>query len=126
MKYFVKGMLTNRFGIFLAALNLCYFMSRNFVHFIFEHKHGEGNCLFFNILIGFDAGTAKSMLNINSPAIVLSFFPNRFMQVIFSDFCAFTDGKFQVVFLMFFITLQWLFIGWMAKVIARRIQPTNS
>jgi hypothetical protein len=128
MKKFVKGLITNRLGIVLAALNVCYFLSENTIRLILQHSHAE-NCLTSSrhILFWMQASFSKLLFaNINSPAILLSILPGKFIQMNFPDLCVFTLAKFQIIFFLFFITLQWLFIGWMAKTIARRIRPNLS
>lgn len=124
MKNFVVGLLSNRFGIVLAALNVCYFVSTNMIHVVAEHNHGEGKCVIFyaGILTRLTRGSAELMMNINSPALILSFFPSKFMQIAFHDLCFFTQAKFQIVFILFFVTFQWLFIAHLARLIAGKIQ----
>ncbi len=126
MKSFVKGLVTNRFGIVLAALNVCYLVSRKFVHYAFSHGN-EDSCVFFNhhIFFWMKIHYAENILSINSPAILASMIPSKFMQIIFSNFCLFTYARFQIIFLIFFITFQWLFIGWAAKTIAQKIQSSQ-
>lgn len=99
---FAKSLLTNRLGIVLATLNLCYFVSGNFIGAHFS----PGN---------FD----KLMLSQNAPAIALCFVPNRLIHFLFPQ----TDWLWQItlVFLLSFVALQWLFIGWTAKMIARKL-----
>ena len=122
MKNFVKGLVTNRFGIILAALNVCYFVSRKFVICAFSNRF-EDNSIFFgqSVFYWIDVYSAKIMLNINAPAIIASTFSDVCIKIS-ADFSALTQARFIIVFLMFFITLQWLFIGWAAKTIARKIQ----
>lgn len=123
MRSFLVGLFTNRFGIVLATLNVCYFVSRKFVHFTFSHGGGD-DCLIFNhhIMSWIRMQCATTLLSINSPAIIASAFPGKVMQVVFPDFCTYTQAQFQIAFLLFFITLQWLFIGWAAKTIAQKLQ----
>ncbi len=128
MKNFIKGLLTNRFGIVLAALNVCYFLSENTIRLILQHSHGE-NCLTSSrhILFWMQASFSKLLFaDINSPAILLSVLPGKFMQMNFPGLCVFTLAKFQIVFFIFFVTLQWLFIGWLAKIVAGKIQSMKS
>lgn len=127
MRNFIKGMLINRFGIILATLNVCYFVSMKYVHFVFEHTHSVENCFKHGFsLMGLTINSASYMLNLNSPAEILSFFPGVFMQLTFPGFCFFTHEKFQIVFFLFFVTLQWLFIGCLAKTVAEKIQSMKS
>ena len=120
-------MLANRFGIILATLNVCYFVSMKYVHFIFEHTHSVENCFKHGFsLMGLTINSAGYMLNLNSPAGILSFFPGVFMQLTFPDFCFFTQEKFQLVFFLLLVTLQWLFIAHLARIIARKIRPNQA
>lgn len=127
---FAKGLLTNRLGIVLATLNLCYFASRKYFSLTFEHTHGE-NCVFFNshhffdIFVGLGTNSSELLLILNLPAVFFSLLAGKFMQMVFPDFCAFTHGRFQIVFFLFFVTLQWLFIGWSAKIIASKMQSAK-
>jgi hypothetical protein len=66
--YFAKGLLTTRAGIVLATLNLCYFVSGDFLKGYFS-------------LSNFD----KIMLSQNSPAIVFSFVPHRIIHFLFPE-----------------------------------------
>lgn len=128
MKNFVKGLITNRFGIVLAALNVCYFLSKNFVQLVFEHTHEE-NCSVFNhhFLLWMQGSSANLLFaKLNSVAILFSLLPGKFMQMIFPDLCIFTQVRFQIVFFIFFVTLQWLFIGYLAKIIARKIRQIKN
>lgn len=109
MKNFVKGLITNRFGIVLATLNLCYFASNGLTGI----NHPFSN---------FD----KMVLIQNVPAIFFAFIPLQFLKFLFPTSYRFLDREFGFIILLFFVTLQWLFIGWMAKAIARRIQPKIS
>ena len=59
MKKFVKELVTNRFGIVLATLNICYLASRNFVYYAFSH--GDEDTV-FSIIIPYFTG-----LNYNLP-----------------------------------------------------------
>lgn len=61
----------------------------------------------------------------NSPAIIAAAIQSRLTKFIFSDLCVYTQIKFQILFLIFFVTLQWLFIGWAAKTIAQKIRFTG-
>ena len=103
--YFAKSLLTNRLGIVLATLNLCYFASISFV---------RGNFGLSN----FD----KIMLSLNSPAIILSFIPHKLMHFLFLQADWLTRRQLTYAFLLFFVTLQWLFIAWTAKMIARKLK----
>jgi hypothetical protein len=127
MKKFIVDLITNRFGIVLATLNVCYFVSRKFVYYAFSHGNND-ECMIlkhqaFSLM---KLHYAETILNINSPAALASLLQGKFMQSVFPDFCVFTHLKIQIVFLIFFITFQWLFIGWAAKTIARAVQPNQN
>jgi uncharacterized membrane protein YfcA len=109
MKNFIVNLLSNRFGIVLAALNLCYFVSNSFT----AYAHHSFN--------NFD----KIILSLNLPAAVLTVILLWFLEFLFPPSYLFLDCLgFGILF--FFVALQWLFIGWTAKAIARRIRPTDN
>jgi|SRR5215213_4686724 len=102
---FAKSLLTNRPGIVLAALNLCYFAASGFLKGDFSMSN-------------FD----KIMLSQNAPAIVLSFIPHQLIHFLFTNLDWFTLRYLTFAFLLFFVTLQWLFIAWTAKMIAGKFK----
>ena len=124
MKSFVKGLVTNRFGIILAALNVCYFVSRKFVICAFSDRYDD-NSIFFekSVFYWIDVYSAKIMLNINAPAMIASAIFDVCIKIL-ADFSALTQARFLIVFLIYFITFQWLFIGCAAKTIAQKIQSS--
>lgn len=127
MKKFTKELIANRFGIVLATLNVCYFVSKSFVNFAFSH--GEGSeCLFVKhyAFQWMRFQCSELMLWINLPAVLASVLQARLTQKVLPDFCSFEQAKFQIAFLLIFITLQWLFIGQTAKTIARAVRPDRS
>jgi hypothetical protein len=103
MKNFVKALLTNRFGIVLAALNLCYFVSRA----SFNINLPSNN---FDIL----------MTILHVPAIALTFIPGAFIHFLFSAPYKFVYYRFAFPVFLFFVTFQWLFIAWAARKIAQK------
>jgi hypothetical protein len=109
--FFVKALLSNRPGIVLATLNVCYFAARDFFIGVFP-------------LSNFD----KIMLSQNAPAIVLTFIPHHLIHFLFSQMEWLMLQRLTLVILTFFITLQWLFIGWTAKTMARKLgkRKTNN
>lgn len=126
MKTFIKELFANRLGIVLAALNVCYFASRNFINYDFSHGYGKA-CWFnnhFNI-VGLKMQYSEIIFSLNSPAILFSLISTDLMQTIFPYTCGFELAKIHIVFTGFFTVLQWLFIGWTAKTIARTIRPNN-
>lgn len=102
---FAKGLLTNHSGIVLATLNLCYFVSSGFLEGYFS-------------LSNFD----KIMLSQNAPAIALSFIPHQLIHFLFPQMDWLVLRHLTFAFLLFFVTLQWLFIAWTAKTIARKLR----
>jgi hypothetical protein len=102
---FIKALLTNRLGIVLATLNLCYFAANDF----------------FNAPTPF-SNFDKIMLSQNSPAIVLSFVPYQLIRFLFPQMEWSAFRLLMLAFLLLFVTLQWLFIGWAAKTIARKLR----
>ena len=122
MRNFVKGLVTNRLGIVLAALNVCYFVSRKFVFCAFS-SGCEDNLIFFkkHMFYWINICSAKIMLDINAPAMTASIFSDACVNKL-TDFSALTQARFQVSFLIFFIAVQWLFIGRAAKTIAQKIR----
>jgi hypothetical protein len=127
MKKFIVNLFSNRFGIVLATLNVCYFLSRPYFRLMFAHNHGE-DCFvlksFFLFLMNI-SNLDRLMIIQNLPATIFSLVPYALMREIFSGICAFTQVKFQIVFFSFFIVLQWLFIAWIARTIARKFRPTT-
>lgn len=123
MRKFIKELFTNRFGIVLVTLNICYLVSRKFVYFTFSHGN-EDQCVFYNhsVFYWVKLQFAEKLFCLNSPAILAFLIPNEIMRIVFSDFCLFTRAKFQILLLTFFIVLQWLFIGWLSEKIAQKIK----
>ena len=132
MKNFVKELLTNRFGIVLATLNVCYFVSRGLIRFVFEHVHGEKHifdqiviekCFFSSDVTLVFAGLHLSevMQLLNLPALLFSLISNKFINIAFPDLCFFTISKLEIAFILFFITVQWLFIAWLARKISQKL-----
>ena len=131
MKKFVKELITNRFGIVLATLNVCYFGLKNFgyspsKHFlshVFEHAHGE-NCIFIHHPMLFPLAypaLSETIMLLNLPALLFSLIPGKIMLMIFPQFCFFTQVKFQMIFFVLAVVLQWLFIAWLSRKIALKL-----
>jgi hypothetical protein len=125
MKKFAKELFTNRFGIVLATLNICYFVSNKFISFIFAHPHGE-NCNFYKkhflmLYPIFERSPDWGFL-INLPSLIASRFQGFFFLKIFPNLCNLMHMKIQIVFFTFFIALQWLFIAWLSYKIAQKIR----
>jgi hypothetical protein len=102
---FTKALATNRLGIVLAALNLCYFT-------------WDG----FSVLSSLPGNFDKIMIAQNSPAIILTIFSTETMEFLFSKPLTSVYHPFGLTVFLFLVALQWLFIGWAAKTIARKIR----
>ena len=122
MKNFVKSLVTNRFWIVFAALNVCYLVSKKIVSFVFLSSC-EDNTVFFkkHMFFWMNVYFDQIMHYINLPAIMALIFADGWLALL-TNFSISTQAKFQDIFLIFFITLQWLFIGWAAKSIAQKIR----
>ena len=111
MRNFVKALITNRFGIVLAALNLCYFVSgAAFANFKFNIPSNN-----FEVL----------MRLMHFPAALPTVISAGFLNFLFSAPNNFIYYRFAFPIFLFFVTFQWLFIAWTAKTIAGRIRPAN-
>ncbi len=126
MRKFIGSLFSNRFGIVLATLNICYFVSQAYFQRVIAHNHGE-SCLVLKKFFLFPANNEiyGFMLAQNLPALVLTLIPDYLMKNLSSNLCVFTQTKFQMIFFSFFITFQWLFIAWLAKIIAAKLARTK-
>ena len=124
MKKFIASLFSNRFGIVLATLNVCYFLSMNFFQKVFSHIHGE-SCFISKKFFLFPmilSNTEHLMMTINLPALVSSLFPYLLFRKYLEEICAFSQIKIQFVFFTVFVILQWLFIAWIAKTLAAKMR----
>ena len=105
MKKFIVNLFSNRFGIVLAALNLCYFASKvnNFTASPFR----------------------KIFVSLHFPAAALTIFSLEFVKVFVHKISPLAEATLENVFFAAFIVLQWLFIAWIAKTIARKFRPAE-
>lgn len=121
---FVKSLLTNRLGITLAALNLCLLASRSFVQFAFSPQ-ASAECFYWNkslfYLPAITTNLTETFIILNLPAFMLAQIPTFLIINIFGKFCAVTEMQIGIGFFALFITLQWLFIAWLAKTLARTL-----
>ena len=101
MKKFIVDLFSNRFGIVLAALNVCYFAG---VGFVVLQPSGQ---IFFCM---------------NLPAAFSTVFSLKLVNLLMPG-CFFTlrTGLGDLLF-TFFIVLQWLFIAWIAQTAARKLR----
>ena len=105
MKKFIVNLFSNRFGIVLAALNLCYFASKidNFNAY----------------LIG------KLFVLIHFPAAALTLLALEFVQIFVHKIAPAAETTLGNMFFAAFIVFQWLFIAWIAKTLAQKFRPQN-
>ncbi len=103
MKKFVLELFTNRFGIVLAALNLCYLAGHGMIQ---GRRASEAFFLSLN--------APSALLTAVSAFVAKGFLP---VSLIPSDAAA----RSSVVFLFgVFIVLQWLFVAWASRKLAAR------
>jgi uncharacterized membrane protein len=98
---FVFDLLTNRTGIFLATVNLCFFVSRDL-----------GTNLHLNFF-------ETVMLIQNFPAIISAILTGKFLNAVLPQLFGVSNSTVGIIFISFFIAFQWLFIAWVAKVTAK-------
>ena len=100
MRKFIADLMTNRFGIVLAALNVCYLASRKFVSYAFSHGNA-GECVFYknNAFLTAKSHFADAMFNINSPAAFASLIQGKFTQLFFPIFVFSRTPNFKSFFL---------------------------
>jgi hypothetical protein len=104
MKNFIVNLFSNRFGIVLAAVNVCYFATKS-----------QNMADVPQTFIG------KAFISMNVPA----FISTRLCYEIGKAFLGeFANPVLSVKLFLFasFIVLQWLFIGWVAKTLAAKIR----
>jgi hypothetical protein len=106
MKKFIVNLFSNRFGILLAVLNLCYFVNKTPVLFNFPRT-------FFG----------KLFLSLNAPALICAGISARISEEFLNVLSFESRYKLISVFIAFFIVLQWLFIAWFARTIAQKFRP---
>ena len=109
MKKIIVNLLSNRFGIVLAALNLCYFAGKLFVLADLPR----------NI-------SGKIFLSLNIPALISSSLLYEILRNFLPELSY--DNRFYVRsgFVTVCIVFQWLFIAWIAKTIAQKFTQRNS
>lgn len=101
MKKFIVNLFSNHFGIILVAINLCYFASK-----------GQS-------LLNYPSGVWFMCANL--PAGIATSLSVKFIEIFLL-----TPATILVnAILVFFITMQWLFIAWFAKLIAGKISRSK-
>jgi hypothetical protein len=105
MRKVITELFTNRFGIVLAALNLCFFASR---------------------INNFNAPPiGKLFVYMNFPAIGSTILSLNFIKTFVYQFSPWAEVNLGNVLFASFIILQWLFIALFAKTLARRLQGSK-
>ena len=105
MKSFIKELITNRFGIVLAALNVCYFVAGDIPMAIYRTSN-----------------FSKIMICQNAPSAILTFIPLGVVKLLFPfTTFSFFEKHFGFAVFLFFVTLQWLFIAWLSRKIAQKL-----
>lgn len=102
MKKFVIELISNRFGIVLAALNLCYFASLGFDS------------------IGRLSGSVFASLNM--PAAIPTAVTLLIGKLFIRDLSPIDPQTIIALVFSFFIALQWLFVAWSARRLAARFR----
>jgi hypothetical protein len=104
MKKFIVQLFSNRFGIILAALNVCYLVSCGEV---FAHN-----------------ALGKFFLSINVPSICATVLSLEFLTLFTGRKSPFTEYVMGNALFVFYIVLQWLFIAWFSYALAAKIRQT--
>jgi hypothetical protein len=103
MKNFLVNLFSNRFGIVLAALNLCYFASK---------------------IYNFTASPfAKIFVCAHFPAVALTIFSLEFVKLFVHKISPLAETTLGNIFFAVFVVFQWLFIAWIAKTVAQKFRP---
>jgi hypothetical protein len=108
MKKFIVNLFSYRFGIVLAAINLCYFA-------------GKGIGL-FNF---FRNPSAKYFLSLNFPALIVAHLSFEIAHNILPEISFEAQTDLKVSFFAFFIVVQWLLIGWLTKIFAEKLRKVT-
>lgn len=105
MKKFIVNLFSNRFGIVLATLNVCYLATK--IQDI------------VNIPQTF---LGKVFVCLNMPAFILSRLAYAIDALLFGEIKYSMQISVKLVLFTFFIILQWLFIAWIARTLAAKIR----
>jgi hypothetical protein len=107
MKKFIVSLFSNRFGIVLAALNVCYLASK--AH---DLRPQPLDMPFFCV---------------NSPAMIFTMVTAEFLRIFSFDIFSRRHEILFEALLMFlagsFVVLQWLFIAWIARTLSAKFRP---
>lgn len=99
---FVKGLLTNRFGIVLATLNVCVFI------YVTQD------------MVGIRDIETLVVLSLNAPALACARVSIEILRPFIAPFAHYSVEN-LALFVSFFVLLQWLFIGWLSKRLAEKL-----
>ena len=107
MRNFIKSLLSNRFGIVLATLNVCYLL------------------YWFNNSSGFRPLTAFLIFCLDLPALILTALLTGIFHLFFYTVPSEMVVRMNFVLLPFFVAFQWLFIGRLSKALAEKLRSPN-
>src|SRR5215213_1508735 len=102
MKKFIVSPFSNRFGIALATLNLCFFAS----------KIDNFNAALFG----------KLFVMMHFPAVALTILSLEFVKIFVHKISPPAESNLGNIFFAAFIVFQWLFIAWIAKTLAQKFR----
>jgi hypothetical protein len=103
MRNFIVNLFSNRFGIILAAVNLCYFANKARI--------------FSNHPLDIVFACA------NIPAWGATFLSIEFVGLLGPEISFSPKSLLIPMFAGLFVTLQWLFIAWIAQTLAQKFRP---
>jgi hypothetical protein len=103
MRKFIVNLFSNRFGIILAAVNLCYFA--------FKARTFSNHPLDVVFVCA------------NVPAWVATFLSLGFVKLLIPGISLSTNWLLNLTLAGLSVTLQWLFIAWISKSLAQRFRP---
>jgi hypothetical protein len=108
MKKFIVNLISYRFGIVLAAINLCYFAGKGFGLFDFLQNP-----------------SAKYFLSLNFPSLIAAGLLFKITHIFFPEISFEAQTNLKVSFFAFFIVVQWLSIGWLTKILAEKLRKVK-
>ncbi|MBS1795765.1 MAG: hypothetical protein JSS81_18060 [Acidobacteria bacterium] len=105
MKKFIVDLVSNRFGIVLATLNVCFLAGK--YNGLFELHHNPARLVFSSL---------------NAPALIASGISYQILKNFLFEPPAELRMTFIFAFVTGFIVLQWLAIAWFARRVALRFR----
>jgi len=106
MKKFIVNLFSNRFGIVLATLNVCYFAIKS------SNMAGVPHTFLGRVFI-----------SLNLPAFIFTRLGYEIFNAAFAEIHYSAQMSLKLGLFTFFVILQWLFIVWIAKTLARKFRP---